>query len=212
MTMRRLLALIILFVAASSLAQTTTVPASGTARRLVRAAALPATCSVSDVYFKTAATVGPNVCLTANNWTAITIGGITEAAADLRYLKLAADNDPLTGTLTLATTGLVFPGSTSGTTSLVATAIAGTTALILPAASDTLVGKATTDVLTNKSIAFGTNTVTGTIAEFNTSVTDADFATLAGAETLAGPKTLSTPTIAGNFTLDGASDFTVDTS
>jgi hypothetical protein len=27
-------------------------------------------------------------------------GGITQAAADLRYLKLAADNDPLTGTLT----------------------------------------------------------------------------------------------------------------
>src|SRR6056300_553162 len=38
--------------------------------------------------------------------------------------------------------------------------------------------------LTNKSIALGTNTITGTTAEFNTALTDNDFATLAGSETL----------------------------
>ena len=43
-----------------------------------------------------------------------------------------------------------FSGSTSGTTTVQATAIAGTTTLTLPAATDTLVGKATTDTLTNK--------------------------------------------------------------
>jgi len=58
-------------------------------------------------------------------------------------------------------TGVAFAGSTSGATTLVATAVAGTTSLILPAASDTLVGKATTDTLTNKSIAAGTNTISG---------------------------------------------------
>ena len=41
-----------------------------------------------------------------------------------------------------------------------------------------------TDTLTNKSISLATNTITGTIAQFNTAVSDADFATLAGTETL----------------------------
>lgn len=45
-----------------------------------------------------------------------------------------------------------FSGSTSGTTTVQATAIAGTTTLTLPAATDTLVGKATADTLTNKTL------------------------------------------------------------
>jgi hypothetical protein len=43
-----------------------------------------------------------------------------------------------------------FSGSTSGTTTVQATAIAGSTTLTLPAATDTLVGRATSDTLTNK--------------------------------------------------------------
>jgi hypothetical protein len=54
-------------------------------------------------------------------------------------------------TLTLAGT-VKFAGSTSGTTTVAATAVAGTTTLTLPAATDTLVGKATTDTLTNKTL------------------------------------------------------------
>lgn len=38
--------------------------------------------------------------------------------------------------------------------------------------------------LTNKTIALGDNTISGTLAQFNTAVTDADFASLAGVETL----------------------------
>ncbi len=46
-----------------------------------------------------------------------------------------------------------FSGSTSGTTTIQATAIAGTNTLTLPATtSDTLVGKATADTLTNKTL------------------------------------------------------------
>jgi|688.fasta_scaffold01402_28 hypothetical protein len=56
--------------------------------------------------------------------------------------------------------------------------------ITLPNATGTVVLKDTTDTLTNKSISLTTNTVTGTIAEFNTALTDADFATLAGSETL----------------------------
>jgi hypothetical protein len=65
-------------------------------------------------------------------------------------------------TLTLPTiggTGAAFSGSTSGTTTVVATAAAGTTTLTLPAATDTLVGKATTDTLTNKTISGSSNTL-----------------------------------------------------
>lgn len=56
--------------------------------------------------------------------------------------------------------------------------------ITLPNATGTVVLKDTTDTLTNKSISLTTNTITGTIAEFNTALTDADFATLAGSETL----------------------------
>jgi len=46
-----------------------------------------------------------------------------------------------------------FSGSTSGTTTVQASAVAGTNTLTLPAtSSDTLVGKATTDTLTNKTL------------------------------------------------------------
>ena len=65
-------------------------------------------------------------------------------------------------TLTLAGT-VKFAGSTSGTTTVAATAVAGTTTLTLPAATDTLVGRATTDTLTNKSIVASQLTGTQTI-------------------------------------------------
>jgi len=51
-----------------------------------------------------------------------------------------------------------------------------------------------TQTLTNKSIALGSNTVTGTTAQFNTALTDNDFATLAGSETLTN-KTLTSPVL-----------------
>jgi hypothetical protein len=55
-------------------------------------------------------------------------------------------------TVTLKPNAIDISGSTSGTTTLQATAVAGTTTLTLPAATDTLVGKATTDTLTNKTL------------------------------------------------------------
>lgn len=50
----------------------------------------------------------------------------------------------------------------------------------------TLVDTNTTQTLTNKTVNLANNTVTGTIAEFNTAVSDANLATLAGTETLTG--------------------------
>ena len=65
-------------------------------------------------------------------------------------------------------TSFGFSGSTSGTTTVQATAIAGTNTLTLPATSnDTLVGKATTDTLTNKTLTSPTITTPKITIDFN---------------------------------------------
>lgn len=87
-----------------------------------------------------------------------------------------ADNANADITGVTAGTGLTG-GGTSGTVSV---AIDSTVA--------TLTGSQT---LTNKTIALGSNTVSGTLAQFNTAVTDADFASLAGIEVLSNKILLS---------------------
>ena len=52
----------------------------------------------------------------------------------------------------------------------------------------------TTATFTNKTINLANNTLTGTLAEFNTACSDADFVSIAGSETLTN-KTLTTPVI-----------------
>lgn len=73
-----------------------------------------------------------------------------------------------------------------------------------------VVGRTNSQTLTNKTIDLTDNTLRGTKAEFNASLEDADFATIAGTETLEG-KTLTSPVITGG-TLNGGAALTVDST
>jgi hypothetical protein len=98
-----------------------------------------------------------------------------------------------------------FEGATADSyeTILQATDPTNDRTITLPDATGQVVLRDTTDTLTNKSIALGSNTVTGTISDFNTALTDADFATLSGTETLAN-KTLTSPTVSGLYLSDSS--------
>jgi len=74
--------------------------------------------------------------------------------------------------------------------------VAATNGYVLNVSSSTTSGlawvdsAASTQTLTNKTINLTSNTLSGTVAQFNTALSDGDFATLAGTETLTG-KTIS---------------------
>jgi hypothetical protein len=105
------------------------------------------------------------------NGTPVALGGSISIAGDIEGVT--------------AGTGLTG-GGTSGTVTLnIDTTVVATT-------NNTL-------TLSNKTIALGSNTVSGTLVEFNSALTDADFATIAGVETLTN-KTLTSPSIGTSLT------------
>jgi hypothetical protein len=78
------------------------------------------------------------------------VSGITHSAgASVKHVLTSSDLILFRNSAS-PVASFAFSGSTSGTTTVQATAVAGTTTLTLPAATDTLVGKATSDTLTNK--------------------------------------------------------------
>ena len=94
-----------------------------------------------------------------------TAGTVTDLTGAASGDMLLAGVQTVTGAKTFGTIGgtvgkLILAGSTSGSSILNAAAVAGATTLTLPGSTDTLVGKATTDVFTNKTLdADGTGNV-----------------------------------------------------
>lgn len=101
-----------------------------------------------------------------------------------------------TGTQTLTNKTLTSP---------VISSISNTGTLTLPTSTDTLVGRATTDTLTNKSIDLTNNTLTATSAQLRTAVSDE---TGTGSLVFAGAPTLTgTVTFSGDITLSATNAF-----
>ena len=132
---------------------------------------------------------------------------------------LNVPNISVTGTQTIvnsvtmnASNAVIFEGATADaheTTLGIVDPTADRT-VSLPNATDTLVGKATTDTFTNKTIDLDSNTVTGSLAEFNSALQSDSFVSLTGSETLEN-KTLTSPTINGG-TFSGSFTGTQDLS
>ena len=141
--------------------------------------------------------------LTNKTFTSPTINGGTFSGAFTGTLNVS-------GTVLSGASPLVFEGATDDayeTTFAIVDPTADRT-VTMPNATDTLIGKATTDTLTNKSVDLGNNTLTGSLAEFNSALQSDSFATLTGSDTLTN-KTFTSPTINGG-TMSGSFTGTMD--
>ena len=93
-------------------------------------------------------------------------------------------------------TSIIVEGATDNTNETTLTVVDPTAdrTITFPDATGTVAILDATQTFTNKSISLGSNTVTSTLAQLNTAVSDADVASLAGTETLTN-KTLTSPTL-----------------
>ncbi|SVD29980.1 uncharacterized protein METZ01_LOCUS382834, partial [marine metagenome] len=91
---------------------------------------------------------------------------------------------------------LVFEGATADDyeTTLAVTDPTADRTVTMPNATDTIIGRATTDTLTNKTVDLASNTFTGSIAEWNSALQSDSFGTLTGSETWT-QKTFTSPAI-----------------
>ncbi len=140
--------------------------------------------------------------------TAATFSGANTTLAGTVNSGAITSTGIVTGSFFVATSGsIIFEGTTDDSfeTTLQVVDPDVDRTILLPNASDTLIGKATTDTLTNKSIDLGTNTVTGSVAEFNAALQSESFTTLTGSETLTNKiltsPVINTPTVGTSLTL-----------
>ena len=137
--------------------------------------------------------------LTNKTLTSPTINGGTFSGAFTGTLDI-------TGTVLSSASPLVFEGATADAheTTWAFTDPTGDRVISIPNATDTLIGKATTDTLTNKTFDLGNNTLTGSLAEFNSALQGDSFATLADTLILTN-KTFTSPTITSGVFNTGVS-------
>ena len=140
--------------------------------------------------------------------TAATFSGANTTLAGTVNSGAITSTGIVTGSFFVATSGsVIFEGTTDDSfeTTLQVVDPDVDRTILLPNASDTLIGKATTDTLTNKSIDLGTNTLTGSVAEFNAALQSESFTTLTGSETLTNKiltsPVINTPTVGTSLTL-----------
>lgn len=133
----------------------------------------------------------------------------TETGLEWKDLDVSEDN-----IATLSNKTLNFPSILSGGikflgtlgndffTTLVAVNPSENRVISLPNVSTTLIGADTTDIFTSKTISLTTNTITGTVTEFNTALTDADFLTTLNTVTIAQGGTGATSVLNAKINLD----------
>lgn len=130
------------------------------------------------------------ITLDALTVTTLTVSGVPTDTGTLRVPEKDDPGSPISGELWI---------NSSGTTIEYADDAA------IPIAHS-LVAEDTTQTLTNKTINLLFNTLTGTTAQFNSALSDGNFATLAGSESLSN-KTITAPvlsgTVTGTYTLGG---------
>ena len=119
------------------------------------------------------------------------LGGVSLGAGNVDQFTIVIDPDTASEEIIFVrgTSGATLTGLLRGQAGTSATShSAGATIKHVLTSSDldyyTTGLESNTATLTNKSISLGSNTITGTTAQFNTALTDGDFATLAGTETL----------------------------
>ena len=137
--------------------------------------------------------------------------------------KLQVGAEGGAGNIILQSSGITFEGATGGAdaneTLLAVTDPTADRTITFPDATGTVA--LTSDIsypvtlnnsvtLTNKTLALGSNTISGTLAQFNTAVTNATLVSTTGTETLTN-KSLTAPTLTGSSASAGSIIFKEDT-
>ena len=159
------------------------------------------TINTNDIWFDTSNnTVKFRV---SNSWSGITTASDLTVTGDL---TVQGTTTTVNSTEIQVQNSLKFEGSTSNDfeTTLTVSNPTADRIVTIQNATHTLVGRDTTDTLTNKSIDLDSNTISGSLAEFNTAMQGDSFVSLTGTETLTN-KTLTSPVLNGTqMTTTGA--------